>query len=161
CGRKTVKIPQELKYLTDYYPVADKSPFSTFHRYYHFGRPFDEIEREIAEIQPDVVGISSLFTPYYREALEVAQRVKRRLNIPVVMGGAHASAVPTSLLESPHVDFVIRGEGEKPFVEFLKYLTGQRPIEDVPNLAYKKNGEFILNSIADNFAIDELPFPDL
>ena len=29
-GRKTVKIPQELQYLTDYYPVADKSPFSTF-----------------------------------------------------------------------------------------------------------------------------------
>src|SRR5215831_13608452 len=161
CGRRTVKVPEELRYLTEYYPVADKSPFSTFHRYYHFGLPFDGIEKEIAEIRPDVVGISSLFTPYYREALAVAERVKRCLNIPVVIGGSHASAVPESLLDSPHVDFVIRGEGEKPFVEFLKYLTGQRPIEDVPNLAYKKNGEFILNSIADNFAIDELPFPDL
>jgi len=161
CGRKTVKIPQELQYLTDYYPVADKSPFSTFHRYYHFGRPFDEIEREIAEIQPDVVGISSLFTPYYREALEVAQRVKRRLKIPVVMGGSHASAVPASLLASPHVDFVIRGEGEKPFVEFLKYLNGQRSIEEIPNLVYKRSGEFVLNPVADNFPIDELPFPNL
>ncbi len=160
-GRKTVKIPQELQYLTDYYPVADKSPFSTFHQYYHFGRPFDEIETEIAAIQPDVVGISSLFTPYYREALEVAQRVKRRLNIPVVVGGSHASAVPASLLASPHVDFVIRGEGEKPFVEFLKYLNGERSIEAVPNLAYKRIGEFVLNPIEDNFPIDDLPFPDL
>src|SRR5215831_5969632 len=161
CGRKTVKIPQELKYLTDYYPVADKSPFSTFHQYYHFGRSFDEIETEIAEIQPDVVGISSLFTPYYREALEVTQRVKRRLKIPVVMGGSHASAVPASLLASPHVDFVIRGEGEKPFVEFLKYLNGQRSIEEIPNLVYKRSGEFVLNPVADNFPIDELPFPNL
>ena len=161
CGRRTVAIPNELRYLTEYYPIADKSPFSTFNRYYHFGLPFDEIEAEIAEIRPDVVGISSLFTPYYREALTVAERVKRRLNIPVILGGSHASAVPESLLDSPHVDFVIRGEGEKSFVEVLKYLTGQRPIEDVPNLAYKKNGEFVFNAIADNFEIDELPFPDL
>src|SRR5499425_1523019 len=85
CGRKTVKIPQELKYLTDYYPVADKSPFSTFHQYYHFGRSFDEIETEIAEIQPDVVGISSLFTPYYREVLEVAVRVKKQTRAIVIV----------------------------------------------------------------------------
>ncbi len=74
CGRKTVPMPKELRYLSDYYSVADKSPFSTFHRYYHFGKSFEEIESEIAAIAPDVVGISSLFTPYYREALEVAAR---------------------------------------------------------------------------------------
>ena len=89
CGRRTVAVPKELRYLADYYPVADKSPFSTFHQYYHFGKPFDEIEAEIVEIRPDVVGISSLFTPYYREVLEVAARVKKRLNVPSL------SAAPT------------------------------------------------------------------
>src|SRR5215471_20962879 len=111
-GRKTVKIPKQLRYLTDYYPTADKSPFSTFHQYYHFGRPFDEIETEIAEVQPDVVGISSLFTPYYREVLEVAARIKKQTRAIVIVGGSHASATPAALLSSPHVDFVIRGEGE-------------------------------------------------
>ena len=161
CGRRTVTIPRELRYLTDYYLVADKSPFSTFHQYYHFGKPFDEIEAEIAEIRPDVVGISSLFTPYYREVLEVAARVKKRLNVPVVAGGSHASAVPESLLSSPNVDYVIRGEGEKAFVEFLRYLKGQKRIEEVPNLAYRKDAEIALNPLGDNFPIDELPFPDL
>src|SRR3989304_10445126 len=52
CGRKTVAIPRELRYLTDYYGVADRSPFSTFHQYYHFGRPFDAIEAEIANSNP-------------------------------------------------------------------------------------------------------------
>ena len=160
CGRRTMAIPKELRYLADYYPVADKSPFSTFHQYYHFGKPFDEIEAEIAEIRPDVVGISSLFTPYYREVLEVAARVKKRLNVPVVVGGSHASAVPESLLSSPNVDYVIRGEGEKPFVEFLKYLKGNQGIERVPNLAYKSRGETILNPISDNFPIEELSIPD-
>ena len=161
CGRRTVAIPRELRYLADYYSVADKSPFSTFHQYYHFGKPFDEIEAEIAEIRPDVVGISSLFTPYYREVLEVAARVKKRLNVPVVAGGSHASAVPESLLSSPNVDYVIRGEGEKAFVEFLRYLKGQKRIEEVPNLAYRKDAEIALNPLGDNFPIDELPFPDL
>src|SRR5262249_46062580 len=160
-GRRTVPIPKELRYLTDYYPVADKSPFSTFHQYYHFGKSFDEIESEIAENRPDVVGISSLFTPYYREVLEVAARVKKRLTVPVVVGGSHASAVPESLLSSPNIDYVIRSEGEKGLVEFLRYLRGQKRIEDVPNLVYRRDNEIAINEQGDNYPIDELSFPDL
>jgi radical SAM superfamily enzyme YgiQ (UPF0313 family) len=160
-GRKTVPVPKPLHYLAEYYPVADRSPFSAFHQYYHFGQSFDGIEAELADIKPDVVGISSLFTPYYREALEVAARAKKRLAAPVVIGGSHASAVPESLLSSPHVDYVIRGEGEKPFVDFLRYLQGDKPIEEVPNLAYRKHGQVCLNPISENFSLDELPYPDL
>jgi len=161
CGRRTIAIPEELRYLTDYYSAADKSPFSTFHQFYHFGKSFDEIEAEIADLKPDVVGISSLFTPYYREALEIAARVKHRTAAVVVMGGSHASAAPESLLASPHVDFVIRGEGEKGFVEFLRHLLNQRSLEEVPNLAYKRDSKITLNQMADNIPIDDLPDPDL
>jgi radical SAM superfamily enzyme YgiQ (UPF0313 family) len=161
CGRRTVAIPTELRYLAEYYPVADKSPFSTFHQYYHFGKSFDDIEADLAEIRPDVVGISSLFTPYYREVLEVAARVKKQLNVPVLVGGSHASAVPESLLSSANVDYVIRGEGEKALVEFLRYLKGEKSIEGVANLAYKKGGEFVFNEIGDNFPIDGPDLPDL
>jgi radical SAM superfamily enzyme YgiQ (UPF0313 family) len=161
CGRQTVPIPKELRHLAEYYPVADKSPFSTFHQYYHFGKSFDQIESEIAALKPDVVGISCLFTPYYREALEVAARVKKRANAIVVMGGSHASAVPESLLASPHVDYVIRGEGEKPFVEFLGAIQNQQCVDGLPNLAYKRDGACVLNPLQDNFPIDDLPIPDL
>jgi radical SAM superfamily enzyme YgiQ (UPF0313 family) len=161
CGRRTVPIPKPLGYLSEYYLVADQSPFSTFHQYYHFGRSYDEIEAELAAMKPDVVGISCLFTPYYREALEVGRRVKKRLNVPVVMGGSHASAAPEALLSSPYVDYVIRGEGEKAFVDFLAFVQGEIPIEAVPNLAYKKDGQLRFNPIGDNFPPDELPFPDL
>ncbi len=161
ASRKTVAIPKDLRYLTEYYGVADKSPFSTFHRYYHFGRSFEAIEQEIALLKPDVVGISSLFTAYFREALEVAARAKRASNAIVVMGGSHASAVPESLLASAYDDYVIRGEGEKPFVEFLRCLKNHMPVETVANLAYKRHGEFILNPIKENFPIEDLPMPDL
>ena len=161
CGRRTAPIPRELRYLTNYYPVADKSPFSTFHHYYHFGKTFDEIETEVAALKPDIVGISSLFTPYFREALEVAACVKRRTSALVVMGGSHASAAPESLLASPHVDYVIRGEGERPLVGLLRSLQQQQPVAAVANLAYKRNGELVFTAVEGNFPIDELPIPDL
>ena len=161
CGRRTVPAPRALDSLAEYYAIPDGSPFSTFHRYYHFGRPFDEIEAELAGMKPDVVGISSLFTPYYREALEIARRARRATNAIVVLGGSHASAAPESLLVSPDVDYVIRGEGEKAFVEFLDFLQGGKPIEEVANLAWKKAGQFYFNPVGENFSPDELPFPDL
>jgi radical SAM superfamily enzyme YgiQ (UPF0313 family) len=160
-GRKTVPIPEGLSYLKEYYPVADKSPFSTFHQYYHFGQSFDNIESEIDDIAPDLVGISSLFTPYYREALEIADRVKKRLNVPVIMGGPHVSEVPHEVLSLPNVDYVILGEGERPMVEFVRFLLGQVKVECVPNLGYKKNGRLRFNFFRENYPIDELPMPDL
>jgi radical SAM superfamily enzyme YgiQ (UPF0313 family) len=161
CGRMTVAIPKELGYLKEFYAVADKSPFSTFHDYYHFGKSFNAIEADIAAIEPDIVGISSLFTPYFREGLQVAGRVKKHSPAPVVMGGPHASAEPESLLLSPHVDYVIRGEGEKPMVELLRHLRGEIPVERVPNLVFKQNGHVRSNPMSDNYPIDMLPLPDL
>jgi radical SAM superfamily enzyme YgiQ (UPF0313 family) len=161
AGRRTVGMPKELAYLRDYYATADKSPFSTFHQYFHFGKSFDEIESEIAALEPDIVGVSAQFTPYYREALEVARRVKRRLDVPVVIGGSHASAAPEAVLASPYVDYLIRGEGEKPLVELLRHLKGDAPIEHVPNLGYKQDGAMRFTPLADNYPIDELPHPDL
>lgn len=160
-GRKTVPIPEELSYLKEFYSVADKSPFSTFHQYYHFGRSFDEIEAEIEDIAPDLVGISSLFTTYYREALEIAERVKMRLNVPVIMGGPHVSEVPHEVLVLPYVDYVIFGEGERPMVEFVRFLLGHVNIEEVPNLGYKKGGTLCFNPATGNYPIDVLPIPDL
>ena len=160
-GRRTVPIPRELRYLKEFYPLADKSPFSTFHQFYHFGKSFDEIETELAALRPDVVGISSLFTPYHHEALEVAARVKKRTHAIIVMGGSHASAAPGSLLAAPDVDYVIRGEGERAFVEFLRRLQRGARLEDVPNLAYRNERGIGLNPIAENFPMDDIPIPDL
>src|SRR5262249_61589977 len=68
---------------------------------------------------------------------------------------------PAAWPRSSQVDLVIRGEGERPFWEFLRALRQQTSVERVPNLAYKKEDEFVLNQLGDNYSIDELPFPDL
>jgi B12 binding domain len=95
-GRQTVALPDALADLAAFYPVPDRSPFSAFHPFYHFGHAFDAIERDLEQLQPDLIGISALFTAYHGEALEVARRAKCRRDVPVLLGGSHVSAVSGS-----------------------------------------------------------------
>lgn len=160
-GRRSVPVPRELRYLRDYYAWPDKSPFSSFYHYYRFGADTAEIAEDLALIRPDLVGISSLFSPYYREALECARLAKKMLGVPVLLGGSHVSAMPEAMLAPPEVDFVIRGEGERPLVEFLRAFQEGSGFDAVPNLGWKKDGRPILNPVEENFPLDELPAPDL
>ena len=159
-GRKTIPIPRELIFLREFYPWPDKSPFALFHHYYHFGATFQQIAAEVSAQNPDIVGISAHFSPYYQEVLQTARALKSKANIPVLVGGPHASADPHSLLNDPAVDYVIRGEGERPLVELLKALQQGSSLHDVPNLAYKEGGKIRLNPMQDNYALDEIPQPD-
>ncbi len=159
-SRKTVSLPAELAYLQDYYPWADKSPFALFHHFYHFGAEFRRISEEVAGERPDLVGISSLFSPYYREVLKTAHAIKERLDIPILIGGAHVSAAPESMLKDPAVDFVIRGEGERPVVELLKAMQAGTGLAEVPNLGFKQSGRMVWNPREENYDLNELPWPD-
>jgi len=159
-GRKTIPLPADLSYLREYFRYPDASPFSTFFHYTHFGAPFEEIAEDVAHENPDLVGISSLFSPYHREALACAREIKKHLNVPILMGGSHVSADPISVLSDSSVDFIIRGEGESPFVEFLKAWEAGLPLDSVPNCGFKRNGQPVLNPMAENFPLDDLPIAD-
>jgi radical SAM superfamily enzyme YgiQ (UPF0313 family) len=160
-GRRSIPLPNDLAYLKEYYAWPDQSPFSTFYHYYHFGADYQTIATEIVREKPDLVGISSLFTPYYREVLQCAAAVKKAVNVPVLLGGAHVSAAPELMLDHPSVDWIIRGEGERPLVELLRALLGGRGISGLPNLGFKKEGQIILNPVEKNYPFDEIPCADL
>jgi len=159
-GRKTIPLPVELSYLKEYYGLADSSPFSSFHQYCHFGATFEALARDVLKEKPDLVGISSLFTSYYREALACAVEIKKRAPVPTLIGGSHVSAFPLSILRDPAVDFIIRGEGERPLVEFVRALLAGMPLNHVPNLGYKRNGELLLNATGEPYPFHALPFAD-
>ena len=160
-GRRTVPIPRDLAYLREYYLHPDRSPFSTFSHYYHFGATAEDVGRAVAGERPDLVGISSLFSAYHQEALACAREIKKRLKVPIVMGGAHVSAMPEPVLMDPHVDFVIRGEGERALVELVRAFDERGDVASVANLGYKRGGEPILNPVAVNYSLNELPPADL
>jgi magnesium-protoporphyrin IX monomethyl ester (oxidative) cyclase len=124
-------------------PVSptDRDPYATFERFMRARRP-------------DLVGISS-FTGGAVTARTYAEIAKRR-GAFVVVGGYHASALPEEVLRSPHVDAVVRGEGEEAFADLVR--SGSP--EGVPGVSYRDNGGFVHNPqrppIAD---LDRFPPP--
>ena len=64
----------------------------------------------------DLVGLTSITNNVFR-AYEIADEFRKR-NIPVVMGGFHASAEPEEALE--HADIVFIGESEDTWPQFLR-----------------------------------------
>lgn len=164
-GRRTIKVPRELSGLRDAYRWPDRSPLRTFHQYYRFGATDLQMAELFRAERPDYVGISCLFSAYHREALRVAELVRTESHALTILGGAHATAVPLSLLAHSEVDFVVVGEGERPLVELLRMLISEgeeREVElrSVPGLAYRVRETVHLNSPAESLPIELLPEPD-
>ncbi len=160
--RRSIPIPKNLSYLKEYYKDFDNSPFSTFHHYYRFGATDDEIMDIVKSNNWDLIGISSLFTPYYSDVKAMIKLIKSRCKIPIVIGGGHPSAVAEEILEDPNLDFIIRGEGERPFVELLEMLHGTRSTNEVANLCYKDNrGQIQFNDMKENYPLEDIPHPDI
>ncbi|NWG02317.1 MAG: B12-binding domain-containing radical SAM protein [Syntrophaceae bacterium] len=139
--KRVVPIPPELSYLQDFYPFNDHSPFKLYTGYYHFGMGWEEIKKKVQDSKAEVFGISSSFTPYHQEALEMARLIKEWDPTKiVVMGGAHISCDPTGVLQSPLVDYVITGEGEFRFPHLLKKIEakGKGTIHDMDGLGCRE-----------------------
>jgi len=161
--KKSIPIPSELSYLRDFYPFNDHSPFKLYTGYYHFGMGWKEIGQKIKDSNADVFGISSSFTPYHGEALEIARIIKEwdRRKI-VVLGGAHVSCDPEGVLQSPAVDYALMGEGEKRFPLLLEQIEkqGGGNIKDIDGIGYRKDGEIQINPLQSFIQdLDSLPPP--
>ena len=161
--KRSIPVPSELSYLRNFYPFDDRSPFKLYTGYYRFGMDWPEIRKSVEDSKADVFGISSCFTPYHGEALEIAQMIKQwdRKKI-IVMGGAHISCDPEGVLQSPFVDYVILGEGEGRFPALLEQIRkGEvQDIGKIDGIGYRVNGETRINlpqTLIED--LDSLPHP--
>lgn len=113
----------------------------------------EDIEK-VPLYKPEIVGISSV-TENYGAAMKMAQKIKEKASIPVIIGGAHISTCPESL--HPVFDAGIIGEGE---ATLLELLTGYPAMEQIAGLIFWKEGA--LNRTAPRAQIpdlDSLPHP--
>jgi radical SAM superfamily enzyme YgiQ (UPF0313 family) len=161
--KRSIPISSELSYLKEFYPFNDRSPFKLYTGYYHFGMVWEEIREKVKGSKAQVFGISSSFTPYYQEALEIARLIKEWDHKKiVVMGGCHVSCDPESVLKSPWVDYVVLGEGEIRFPYLLKQVEKGMGghLKKVDGIGFKENGEIKINPLS-TFAeeIEAFPFP--
>ncbi|MFA5904193.1 MAG: cobalamin-dependent protein [Desulfobacula sp.] len=143
---RVIDYPDEFSYLKPFYNQKDISNFSLFHEFRHFGYSFEYIGSRIREIQPFIVGISSLFTAYSNEALKTARIIKKFYpNCIIVMGGHHPTFFFEKILECSEVDFVLRGEGEKSMPLLCDALKNGSDVSNIPGIAFKKEGKLYIS----------------
>lgn len=98
----------------------------------------------------DVVGISSMQSPMYDCSYNIIKMVKEvDGNVPVVLGGAHATVLTEHCTKYSGADYIVRGEGEKPFLRLLDLLDSNK---NVDKGVFNKDVEFIEE-------LDSLPYP--
>ncbi|MBI4267830.1 MAG: cobalamin B12-binding domain-containing protein, partial [Chloroflexi bacterium] len=108
----------------------------------------------------DIVGLTAM-TPTVNAALTIARHLKKaKPNLPIIIGGAHATLLPEETLKStPEIDVVVKGEGEQTIVNFLRAFEDGASVRDISNISYCQNGKIINTPTASmTLEPDSLPF---
>jgi radical SAM superfamily enzyme YgiQ (UPF0313 family) len=113
----------------------------------------------IKEFQPGIIGIRCLaldLLPLLDWCKFLRNNYKKK-GIIIVLGGPVTSSKPRELSRSGLFDYIVVGEGEKPFYEIVNaYMNRQPPGKPLKGVV-DENGNYEKDMI-DN--LDELPFPD-
>lgn len=104
----------------------------------------DPVDGIVQRMDDPVVAAFSCYawTMEYNKKLAAALK-QRYPGCLIVFGGHQISENDESLLELPFVDVYIFGEGERPFRQLLEAYAGNSDFSEIPNIAYRRNGELI------------------
>jgi radical SAM superfamily enzyme YgiQ (UPF0313 family) len=80
--------------------------------------PYEDLEKHVRGFAPDVVGITC-FTVQLVDVHETIAACKKAGVKRVVLGGPHISDFPHESVGLPHVDAVVKGEGQQPMLDLL------------------------------------------
>ncbi len=119
------------------------------------------VREKIKSFSPDIVGVSALFEFSGNSALKFVDLAKAvEGKIITLMGGAYASYSYQRAFSNKNLDYIVKGEGEEPFRQFIEYILGKRKVEAVGSLIYRKGGRIISNSCAFVENLDRIPRVD-
>jgi phosphonoacetaldehyde methylase len=128
-----------------------------------FGMTDEEIKDKIQQIQPDVVGVSNLFSdgfPLAKHMCTLAKEVD--LDIITLFGGNHATAIPDNVLRWKEIDYVVLGEGDYSTGMLLRAISRGMDLRHFPGIAYRDSDQqLVINPFIEPIqCLDLLPYPD-
>jgi len=113
----------------------------------------------IRKYDPGLVAFSAL-TGVHHSIEKLAVRIKRELDVPIIVGGPHPTYSP-EMIFGDGIDIICRGEGELAMLELADALEHDRDVTKIRNLHVKtRSGTVHRNELRPAVPLDELPFPD-
>jgi anaerobic magnesium-protoporphyrin IX monomethyl ester cyclase len=96
--------------------------------------------------------------PQLRQAVPVCKRVKAALpDLTILWGGYFPTQHAEVILNSDCVDYIIQGQGEAPFRQFVDALHSGGAITEIKSLGYKNGGPHV-NERAPTVPMNSLPW---
>jgi len=128
---------------------------------FYVGVNMSEILKRIKKAKPNLVGLSCIFSSQFLMILEIAKAIKKQHpSQKIIVGGSHVTVSPKETLMNDNVDYIMIGEGEESFLEFIRRMEKNEPIDDIPGLGFKKaNRELVINDFKLVNNLDQVPFP--
>ncbi len=103
----------------------------------------EQITEAIRAASPLLVGIG-VYTEILPQVRGLAKLAKDASTCKVVLGGAHASAIPEkTLTDIPNADFLLRGEAERTLPALTRALSDGTAPDNIPGLWYRRNGKVL------------------
>lgn len=119
----------------------------------------EKVVKYINKTKFDIVGFGSL-TPTINNVLKISKYIKKKMDIPIIVGGIHATIAGEELIKEKDIDFVVKGEGEETIIELLEALEGKRRLLDIKGVYYKDEDSVVFTGdrpLIEN--LDSIPFP--
>ncbi len=111
-------------------------------------------------LAPDLVGFS-VVTNQWPYARKLAEWTRKALpGAPRVCGGIHATVAAAEVLESGLFDYVMVGECEDAFLDFVERLGRGEPVAEVSNLGLQVDGKIRINPVRPLPRLEALPPKD-
>jgi radical SAM superfamily enzyme YgiQ (UPF0313 family) len=111
-----------------------------------------------AGASPALLAVTVMPGPQLTQAVEVCRRIKAaRPDLPIVWGGYFATQHTEVVLQSPHVDFVIRSQGEQALIDLEGALASGGGFDGIPSLSWKRGGSVVHNPLGTMIPLDDLP----
>lgn len=97
--------------------------------------------------------------PQVSQAVPVTKAIRLAMpHVRIVWGGYFPTQHSRAVLSSGYVDFVIRSQGERPLLELLAALKGERPLETVSSLSWRcEDGTQASTASGPMTPLDDLP----
>jgi len=119
-----------------------------------------DLFNKVMNFKPDLI-LFSCTTNIYPWVREVASGIKKRFDIPIIVGGIHPTITPEKVIEDKNIDMVCVGEGEEAIVELADKMESGREYYDTRNIWFKVGNKIIRNKVRPLINdLDGLPFPD-
>jgi anaerobic magnesium-protoporphyrin IX monomethyl ester cyclase len=119
----------------------------------------EEFVYRIKQISPDVIGFS-VVTNQWLYARELAAWAKKATPATLVCGGVHTMAAGEEILQTGLFDYIIRGEAEDAFLEFVETLDSGGDVTSLNNLGMIQDKKTMINPMGPLPDLKKLPFKD-